>query len=112
VVVNEFEQIERWIRPVDPPGSKAVQLTSIEEQDSPSLTEHGLAAIARLAEPGSLTTLLVKDALTGEVIQNWFADPYAFNFHWSPDEDYLAAVGTALQGGEQAIYILLAAGDQ
>lgn len=111
VELGDIEEAERWLRPVDPPGSESVRLTSTEEQDFPALSIEGLVAVARIAEPGSLTTLLVKEAASGEVLWNWFVDPYIYHFYWSPTGDHLAALGTSLLGGEQALFLFTTAGN-
>jgi len=111
VELGDLEETEHWLRPVDPPESEPVRFTSTEEQDSPALSLEGLAAVSRIAEPGSLTTLLVKDAASGEVLWNWFVDPYIYNFYWSPAGDRLVAIGTALLGGEQALFLFTTEGN-
>lgn len=108
---GDLEETEHWLRPVDPPESESVRFSLTEDQDSPALSVEGLAAVARIAEPGSLTTLLVKDAASGEVLWNWFADPNIYNFYWSPAGDRFAAIGTALLGGEQALFLFTTKGN-
>jgi hypothetical protein len=105
VVVNDIEELEHWLRPVDPLGSKETRFTSTEDQNFPSLSPDGRIAVARLVEPGSPTTLLVQDATSGETMKAWFVDPYTFTFSWSPTGEVLAATGAGLLGGEQALYL-------
>jgi hypothetical protein len=106
LIVNEIEELEHWLRNVDPEESKAVRLTATDDQNFPSLSQDGRVAIARIAEPGSPTTLIVKSVSNGEVLETWFVDPYTYQLFWSPTGGVLAALGDGQPGGDQALYLL------
>jgi hypothetical protein len=108
LLVNETEELEHWLRNVDPPQSKAVRLTSADDQDFPSLSADGRAAIARLAEPGSPTTLIVESVASGNILGFWFVDPYIYQFYWSPTGEILTALGDGGPGRDQALYLISA----
>lgn len=111
-----FERSSHWLRPVDPPGSEARLIASVDDQAYLGVSPDG-ELIARASPssdqlrnqpPGSTAraNITVFDATSGTVLLEWRVDAYTFTFAFSPDNRFLAAVGTPITGGLQALYLL------
>lgn len=110
------ERSSYWLRPVDPPGNEARLFASEEDQAYLGISPDGVL-IAR-ASPSSdqlrnppagsksEATITVFEANSGSVLHEWLVDAYTFTFAFSPDNRSLAAVGTPVSGGLQALYLL------
>lgn len=104
---GDFDQYQRWQKPVDPPGSEAKQLVPAKAQNYPAWSPDGkFLAAALQPEPTGSITISVQQVADGKEIKNWTVEAGVYQFFWSPDSRYLAAVGTSQTGGESGLYIL------
>lgn len=95
VNVEGFEQLERWSRPIDPPGSAAQPAIDLINQDITAQSRSGeLAATASEPTVERKTELTIQSVADGAILQAYpLGEYYIYQITWSPDQRWLAAEG-------------------
>jgi WD40 repeat protein len=103
---------ERWMRPLDPPGSPAVKFIGASDQKFPAWSPDGSrVAVASQPAVNQPVSIRVLEAPSGTVLYTWgLSGLYGYYNYtrlvWSPGLQYLAAVGSDLNNPqERAIFL-------
>ncbi|MGE5221693.1 MAG: hypothetical protein ACM3PY_04600 [Omnitrophica WOR_2 bacterium] len=103
---GDYEQVQRWQKPVDPPGSEARQIVPAGTLDYPTWSSDSkLLAAAVQPEPSGPVKISIQRSANGKEIKNWVVEAGTYQFFWSPDSRYLAAVKSSRTGGASGLYL-------
>ena len=103
---------ERWMRPLDPPGSPLVKFLETTDQPFPAWSPDG-SRVAVASKPGinQPVSIRVLEAPSGSVLYTWrLGGLYGYynytQLDWSPGLSYLAAVGSDLNNPQESAIFL------